>query len=218
MYLFLGDSILGSIRKDVFDQIFKKNAHLNLSKNGICLQDLVKAIPAYVVTLQSHVKHECTPGVINVIVTIGTNDMCSYPSVLSEENMRIYLLSICSSIRHAFPETMITFIGLASRPSHCNRKLELPQCNTDAESLQKRRRVVGCPCNLCGRESFSTSFNESLKKITSECNCLYLISPTKDGSTWCWKDSTHVDESEHLRYLQGIFGSVCLSNLVCFCM
>lgn len=209
MLIFFGDSILGSIHNDVFKQFLKNEPYVSFCKKGIRLQDLVKSIPEHNGALQSLFKAECAQQSIHVVISIGTNDMITFPCVL--ENMREALLEICTCIRKALlphPVT-ISFIGLAAQAcTHSVHDDASSQTVNDAGHLPKKRKRRCGTSFACERRSFNETFNTHLQTLTSQNQCLYLASPTLDGSRWCWKDSVHLLESEHTRYLRAVCAAV----------
>jgi hypothetical protein len=192
-YTFLGDSIFALIGQDTLDAVVPHSK--NLGKKGFCLKDLASQ-NLNELDMDTQPKTRTKQG-NNVVISIGTNDVFTFPSVLGIANLRKALSCIIPSVEEAIPNSNVTFIGLASKPCGFNMSAD------EIESGSSRKRRRGCSCPACMRKSYNDTFNENLNKILAEFNCMYLASPASSG-TWVWKDLIHLHESVHMRYIQEI--------------
>ena len=203
MYVFLGDSVLAKLHDDVFKAVLEKECYLNVTKNGISLCDLLKILVKDSFALATNALLQSNTGTINFIIAIGTNNMMTNPSVLSLENLHKALLPIMGKVRAIPCSSKLSFIGLASNPCKIHQQEVAVESIESTGGRKKRKRESGSgSCHACRRNEYNSSFNVLLRTLAAKCNFVYLESPAHDGEIWEWKDLTHLDESEHLKFLQ----------------
>jgi len=209
MFVFLGDSILARLHDDVFKAVLEKECYLKVTKNGISLCDLLKILVKDSFALATNALLQSNTGTIHFIIAIGTNNMMTNPSVLSLENLHKALLPIMGSCSRIAATARLCFVSLASKACKLHEQEVALESIEDTGGRKKRKRESGSGrCHACSRHEYNNSFNWLLRTLAAKCNFVYLESPANDGKSWHWKDLTHLDESEHLKFLQELMKDI----------
>ena len=180
MYVFLGDSVLANLHDDVLNTVLANECYLNVSQSGLCLRDLAQSLAKDTFSLANNSLIQNNTGTVNFIIAIGTNDMPSFPSVLSREIMHKALLTLIGKVRTISCTARLSFIGLASRPCIIHPQGIAVESIVDTRCRKKRKLGSGT-CHACSRRSFNSTFDELLSSLAAECDFIYCHHPQMLG-------------------------------------